>query len=485
MTGSRSFARIAGALLLAAAARGAVTPNSLFTDNCVLQRDRPVPVWGKAPDGARITVEFAGQRAAATAAHGQWKVWLKAMPADATPRDLIIREGAVLTLRNVVVGDVWVASGQSNMERQLGPRPPQPDIVGWREAAAAADYPAIRQYKVPEHAAPTPTDDAGGAWTVCSPRTAPEFSAVGFFFARAIRRAEKVPVGLLFTAWGGTMAQAWTSAPALATMDDFSTAGGAAKAMIGNPDFDKTLAGVLYNGMIAPLQSFPIRGVIWYQGESDCDHGRQYRELFPLLIADWRRGWGQGDFPFLYVQIAPSKFWTPEIREAQLLTLGRSRNTAMVETGDIGDPQDMHPARKAPVGERLALAARALAYREPIEYSGPLFASLTVAGGRATLRFTHAAGGLTAPPGGPRGFEVTGADGKFVPAGAEVRGETVVVSADGVGSPVAVRYGWARAPDVDLFNRAGLPASPFRTEVDPDYPAPHPSGRPGDPPQAP
>jgi sialate O-acetylesterase len=349
----------------------------------------------------------------------------------------------------------------------LGPRPPQPDIVGWREAAAAADYPEIRQYKVPEHAAPAPTDDAGGAWTVCSPRTAPEFSAVGFFFARAVNRAEKVPVGLLFTAWGGTMAQAWTSAPALETMADFSTARGAAKAMIGNPDFDKTLPAVLYNGMIAPLQPFPIRGVIWYQGESDCDHARQYRELFPALIADWRRGWGLGDFPFLYVQIAPSKFWTPEIREAQLLTLGRSRNTAMVGTADVGDPQDMHPARKAPVGERLALAARALAYGEAVEYSGPLFASLKIEGHRAVVRFAHVSGGLNARNGAARGFEVAGSDGKFVPAQADLQGGTAVVSADRVGSPVAVRYGWARAPDVNVFNRDGLPASPFRTDVGP------------------
>ncbi len=456
------------ALLGAAGARGGVVPNSLFTDHCVLQRDRPVPVWGTAPEGARITVEFAGQQAEATAAHGQWKVWLKAMPADAAPRDLIIRDGTVLTIRDVVVGDVWVASGQSNMGRQLGPRPPQPDILGWKEAAASADYPGIRQYRVPEHAAAAPAGDAAGAWTVCSPRTAPEFSAVGFFFARAIRRAQKVPVGLLFTAWGGTTAQAWVSASALEAMADFSTAGGAAQAMMGNPDFDKTLAAVLYNGMIAPLQSFPIRGVIWYQGESDSDHARQYRELFPRLIADWRRGWGLGDFPFLYVQIAPSKFWTPEIREAQLLTLGRCRNAAMVETADIGDPEDMHPAQKAPVGERLALAARALAYGERIEYSGPLFDSMKIEGHGAVLRFTHAVGGLIARGGPPRGFEVAGLDGKFVPARAELRGETAIVSADGVGSPVAVRYGWARAPDLNLFNRAGLPASPFRTDVGPE-----------------
>jgi sialate O-acetylesterase len=221
---------------------------------------------------------------------------------------------------------------------------------------------------------------------------------------------------------------------------------------------------VLFNAMIAPLQSFPVKGIIWYQGESNCDRGRQYRELFPRLIADWRRGWGLGDLPFLFVQIAPSKYWTPEIREAQLLTLTKSRNTAMIGTADIGDANDMHPAQKAPVGERLALAARALAYGEKIEYSGPLFAGMKIKRSRAIISFTHAGGGLVAAGGALKGFTLAGADGKFVPAKAAIKGSTVVVSSDEVKAPVAVRYGWAAAPDVNLFNQAGLPASPFRTD---------------------
>lgn len=426
----------------------------------------PVPVWGTAADGVTVSVRFAGQTATTTAVNGAWKVWLKPMSASAMPRTLFILGDTPCAIENVLVGDVWVAAGQSNMERQLGPRPPQPEIIGWKEAAAHADFPEIRQFYVPEHLSVSPVGDAGGSWTVCSPRTAPDFSAVGFFFARAISRVEKVPVGIVFSARGGTAAEAWTSAASLRTMADFRRQVERMDGLTGDPDHDKNYPTVLYNAMVAPLLPFPITGVIWYQGESNCDRGLQYRELFPLLIADWRRGWGLGDFPFLFVQIAPSKYWTPEIREAQLLTLPLSRNTAMIGTADIGDANDMHPAQKAPVGERLALAARALAYGEAIEYSGPLFEAMKVEGDRAVISFTHTRGGLFAMGGKLRGFVVAGPDGRRVPAKAEIKGNTVVVWSESVKSPAAVRYGWDRAPDINLFNGAGLPASPFRTDVE-------------------
>jgi len=441
-------------------------PNSLFSEGCVLQQGMPVPVWGTAADGERVTVKFAGQTATTTAAKGAWKVWLKPLNASAVPREMLVIGDTACAIPNVLVGDVWVASGQSNMERQLGPRPPQPEIIGWKEAAASADFPQIRQFSVPEHVALSPSSESAGSWTVCSPRTAPNFSAVGFFFARAIFRAERVPVGILFSAYGGTAAEAWASAASLSKMADFRGVAERRDDLTGNLDQDKNHPSVLYNAMIAPLQPFPIKGVIWYQGESNCDRGLQYRELFPLLIADWRRGWELGDFPFLFVQIAPSKFWTPEIREAQLLTLPISRNTAMIGTADIGDPNDMHPAQKAPVGERLALAARALAYREAIEYSGPLFESLKVEKGSAVVSFTHTEGGLVAAGGELRGFVVAGADGKFFPANANIKGNAVVVSSEAVKAPAAVRYGWERAPDINLFNGKGLPASPFRTDFE-------------------
>ena len=457
------------ALTLAVTIRAEIKPNSLFAEHCVLQRGVNVPVWGTANEGEKITVSFAGQAVTTITANGVWKTWLQPMPANANPQDLIIRGDTTCTLRDVLVGDVWLAGGQSNMERQLGPRPPQPEIIGWREAAAGANFPTIREFHVPAHLAVAPTQDPGGKWAVCSPATVPEFSAVGFFFARALQQAERVPVGILFSAVGGTTAEAWTSAAALKAMPDFRGAVETVEKMPGFPgdlESHKNKPTGLFNAMIAPLQSFPIKGIIWYQGESNCERGRQYRELFPRLIADWRRGWGRGDLPFLFVQIAPSKYWTPEIREAQLLTLQKSPHTAMIGTADIGDANDMHPAQKAPVGERLALAARALAYGEKIEYSGPLFATMKVKRGRAIISFTHTDGGLVAQGGALRGFTIAGADGKFVPAKAEIKGRTVVVSSDTVPAPVAVRYGWASAPDVNLFNQAGLPASPFRTDDD-------------------
>lgn len=222
---------------------------------------------------------------------------------------------------------------------------------------------------------------------------------------------------------------------------------------------------VLYNGMIAPLLPYAIRGAIWYQGEANSPRARQYQTLFPAMIAGWRKAWDQGDFPFLFVQIAP--FWemTPEIREAQLLSWRKTRNTAMAVTMDCGDAKDIHPANKEPVGARLALAARALAYGEEIEYSGPVFDSMRTDGANAILRFTHPGGGLVAKGGSLKGFTIAGADMVFHPAKAEIAGDTVVIASPEVPAPIAVRYGWANVPEGNLFNQAGLPATPFRTDV--------------------
>jgi sialate O-acetylesterase len=223
---------------------------------------------------------------------------------------------------------------------------------------------------------------------------------------------------------------------------------------------------VLYNGMIAPLLPYAIRGVIWYQGEANVRREQQYRSLFPATIADWRRAWGT-DLPFLFVQIAPFREMTPELRDAQLLTWQHTPRTAMVVTTDCGDANDIHPPRKQPVGARLALAARAIAYGERIEYSGPVFEALKMKRGTMVLRFTHVGGGLVAKGGGAlKGFTVSGADKVFHPARAEIHGKTVVVSSDAVPQPVAVRYGWANVPEGNLFNKAGLPASPFRTDAE-------------------
>jgi sialate O-acetylesterase len=234
---------------------------------------------------------------------------------------------------------------------------------------------------------------------------------------------------------------------------------------------------VLYNGMIAPLQAYGIRGVIWYQGDSNSGDAKLYRSLFPTLIADWRQKWGRGDFPFLFTQIPRSNDISPELREAQFLTLGKSTNTAMVVTSDVGNRTDVLLIQKEPVGIRLALAARALAYGEKIEYSGPLYESVKIDGNRAVLSFTHVGSGLMAKDGELKGFTIAGADpatpngsavagGKFVLAKAEIVGDTVVVSAAGVAAPTAVRFGWSKVPDVNLYNKEGLPASPFRTDTE-------------------
>lgn len=440
--------------------------NSLFRPHAVLQRGVALPVWGTASSGQAVTVEFAGQKVSTVAKDGKWQVKLKPLSASVTPQTLTVTGGNTLTVPDLLVGDVWVASGQSNMERQLGPRPRQKDLVGWKEAAAAADFPLIREYAVPKKFTAAPVDDARGRWTACTPVTAPDFTAVGFYFARALQPAVKVPVGIIHSSWGGTVAEAWTSAGSLKTMPAFREAVEKLSDAEAIQDKKQNTPTVLYNAMIAPLQQFPIKGAIWYQGESNNGRARQYRDLFPLMIADWRRGWGGAEFPFLFVQIAPHKDMTPELREAQFLTLKKSPRTAMAVLTDVGDAGDIHPARKEQVGVRLALAARALAYGQKVEYSGPLFDSMKIKSGKAVVFFKHIGDGLTAEGGELKGFTIAGADKKFVPAKAEIQGKTVVVWSDEIPKPAAVRYGWANVPDVNLCNKEGLPASPFRSDVD-------------------
>lgn len=622
-----------------------VIPNPLFTDNAVLQQGMKVPVWGAAEPVERVTVEFAGQTVSTTAsADGKWLVYLAPLKVG-EPRALTISGKNKIVLTNILVGEVWLCSGQSNMERQLGLRSGQQPITDWKQEVAAANYPEIRHFGANQTKAFIPAQTVKGSWAVCSPDTVTNFTAVGYFFGRDLYQARHVPIGLIHSSWGGTPAEAWTSEATLSTLPDFAEPLAEIKRLVadpaqarreiqarqdewyrakdpgsaasppwsdpgletaswktmtlptywekaGYPDFDgvfwfrrtidlpeigtnsnfelhlgavddidttwvngvqvgaisgwdvprvyrvpasvwkagsnvivvrvldtggngglwggddpmrldirggektnsipltgtwlcqqsvsltdvgwpptdysqsSSAATVLYNGMIAPLEPYAIRGVIWYQGESNVGRERQYRTLFPAMIADWRRAWGEGDFPFLFVQIAPYRDNSPELREAQLLSWQNTKNTAMAVTIDCGDAEDIHPAHKQPVGARLALAARALAYGEKLEYSGPVFESMKIKGTNAVLRFTHLGGGLVAQVGPLKGFTIAGADKVFHPAQAEIRGKTVVVSSAAVSQPVAVRYGWARVPEGNLFNRAGLSAPPFRTDVD-------------------
>jgi sialate O-acetylesterase len=458
-----------------------VQPHSLFSSHAVFQQGIPVPVWGTAGSGELVIVEFNGQLKQTTAENSKWMVRLDPMGAGG-PYDLSISgAGNRVVTSDIYVGEVWICSGQSNMERQLGPRAGQPLITNWEAERDAADYPLIREYYVPISIADHPREERGSRWVVCSPATVSDFSAVGYFFARDLYKNLKTPVGIIFTAAGGTRAEFWTSRAGLESHPEFKTLvenydqslrnysiqlaeykrEKSSETAPANPAESGHVSGH-YNAMIAPLLPYAIKGVIWYQGESDNDKAEQYKTMFPLMIKDWRDGWGQGDFPFLFVQIAPYVHMSPEIREAQLLSLKSTRNTAMVVTTDCGDPYDIHPPHKQPVGYRLSLAARALAYGEEPEYSGPLFEFMEINGPEAIVYFSHARKGLVSSGGALSGFSLAGADGVYYPANATIVKNSVVVTSPQVRNPVSLHYGWENIPDVNLFNAEGLPASPFR-----------------------
>jgi sialate O-acetylesterase len=462
----------------------------------VIQRDMPVHVWGKAAPGENVSVTFRGEtQAARTDRLGHWNAYLKPGAAGGPFQMTVTGSpgagGATLTVNDILVGDIWVASGQSNMEFEM------------RKAATAstdlphADIPHIRLLIVKKRASDYPQEDTDtDGWVASTPETAKDFSAVAWYFAREIEQREHVPVGVIDSTWGGTVAESWVRLTALgedASLNPLFASRGKMLDHAADADAeskeeqrqrDKAKAegqpippfpwhpplaswgpGLLYNGMIAPLTPLPIRGVIWYQGESNSALERWplYNRIMRTLIEDWRRQWAVGSFPFLYVQISnfrstPLEDWA-SLRQQQVETLGL-RNTAMAVTIDIGNPDDVHPTDKVDVGHRLALAARDLSYGEPVAYWGPMFRQATPQGGTIRAWFDHATG-LTAKGGAATGFEVAGADGKFVSATATIEGETVVASSPSVPDPVNVRYGWANSPQCDLFNGEGLPASPF------------------------
>ena len=491
-------------VLMFAKSFATVKPNSLFSDNMVLQRGVTVPIWGIASDSEKVTVEFNGQKVTTIAKDGKWMLKLKPLKAGG-PYKMTISGVNTITIQNILVGEVWVCGGQSNMERQLGLRSGQKPIVNWIQEAAAANYPEIRQYKVDRKPSDTLVSDALSKWVICDTASVKEFTAVGYFFARDLYKQLKVPIGLLFSTVGGTPAENWTTRATLESNPELKTlAEQYDKAKLAYPDavakYKNDLpslmlkyaadtlaalaahkpfpakpapprnpvggAGGLYNGMINPLIPYAIKGVIWYQGESNGGRGKQYQTLFPTMINDWRKNWNQGNFPFFFVQIAPYRGADPMIREAQLLTLNKVPNVAMVVTTDCGDSADIHPTFKQPVGNRLSLAARALAYQEKIEYSGPLFDNYVVRGTDVELSFTHTGKGLVAKEGELTGFLICGPDKKFVPATAVISGNKVIVSNPTISFPLAVRYGFVSVSKGNLFNQEGLPASPFRTDVE-------------------
>lgn len=483
------------AALFAASAHADVALPSVLADHMVVQRGLPVHAWGMAASHESVSVTFRGETKATTADDlGRWSVYLS--PAEAGgPFTLTVKGTNTITLNDVLVGDVWVASGQSNMEFAMKTlADPGPEI-------AAANYPKIRIFRVEQRPADYPRADVEAkTWAACTPESVADSSAVAYYFARDIQQKLGVPIGLLETFWGGTPAESWTSLHSLTadaalmpvfsersqmveergatvlhmkqedveyqkTVEQAKAEGKPIPWRQWHPDFAAWAPAALFNGMIAPLTPFPIRGAIWYQGEANSgDRAALYTRVFRTMILDWRHAWDVGDFPFLFVQIAnwttsPDGRW-PEVRDAQRQALAL-RNTAMAVTIDIGDPVDIHPKNKKDVGLRLALAARAVAYGEKIEYSGPLYRQLTTEEHALRVWFDHA-NGLAAKDGPLVGFEVAAADGKYVAADAKIEGASVVVSSATVADPVSVRYAWADNPKCNLVNREGLPASPFQ-----------------------
>ena len=464
---------------------------SVFSDHMVLQRNLPVPVWGTAKPGDTITVELASQsvapiNAATTVSakadvSGKWRIDLIPLKASAEPMSMRVTSAMgdpEKVVVDVLVGEVWVASGQSNMEWPL-----YKCLDGAATKAGSGDS-QLRLLTIPSGKSTTGPrsnmliqyNGKPSVWRISSPDHVHNFSGVAYYFARDLRKALGVPVGVIYQAMGGTTCRAWsprsafTGDPALEKyLADWNAKIAGWNGEFGSdPAADVNRPMVLYDAMIAPVQPYAIQGVIWYQGESDCGDALNFRRLFPSLIKSWRREWGGREFPFLFVQLAPQVGWTPELREAQLQTWQTVPQTSMVVTTDVGpeDPKDFHPPNKEPVGARLALAARALVYGENIEYSGPIFESCQAENGRVIVRFTHGTGGLKAGDGKPlRGFAVSGADGAFVEAQAVIERDTVVVSSPAVPTPTAVRYGWANVPNCNLANGEGLPASPFRGNV--------------------
>jgi sialate O-acetylesterase len=487
---------------------------AIFSKGMVLQRDACVPIWGRADPGTGVTVSIQGQTHTASAnGEGRWSVILKQLQAGG-PHTMAVRsDNFERVITDVLVGEVWLCSGQCNMAMTIarGDR----YWCGVEDEAvhiAKADYPEIRSFKVPVDMGDAPGLDTHGSWYVCSPRSVGTFSAIGYFFAKELREVLNVPIGIITSAYGASTAEAWLSVQALGANERlrflaeqyeerrkaFDPRGADAvryraayrawqlKAAYAkksgldqpkgpkspDPCQDQHNPATLYNKMIAPLAPYAIRGVLWYQGESNCPTAHLYRDLLGALIENWRAIWGIPELPFLIVQLPNFKrlaevpqgrsAWAT-IREAQLRGLS-IRGTGLAVTIDLGDPENIHPKRKQEVGSRLSLAARALVYHQRITFSGPMVQAVLREGKKMRIKFVHLDRGLISC--GPilTGFAIAGENMKYAWADASIEGDCVIVSHSSIEFPVAVRYAWADNPPATLYNFAGLPASPFRTD---------------------
>jgi sialate O-acetylesterase len=488
----------------------AVKPNSLFSTNGVLQQGVIVPVWGTANANEKVTIEFVGQSITVTANEkGKWLIKLQPLKAGGPFTMIMKGESNTITLNNILVGEVWLCSGQSNMGfpvrsiRPVGNYPKAEDVL-----KDAQNYPLIRQYSIPlkkSTSIPDKIEDAGGKWLVCDSITAKNFTAVGYIFGRELFKKLNVPIGIINSSYGGTAIENWISKDVLESFPElnsiftnyekaFNEFPQKAEEFIKNeqqllekyrtdsasavaqkkelprkpttPMHPAERGGPtgLYNTMIYPLEPFAFKGIVWYQGEANGGRGLQYRTLLPALINSWRKDWNMGNFPFIIIQIPGWKGHTPELREAQLLTRQNIQNTAMTVITDCDDTLDVHPGNKQPVGERAALAARVLAYNDKLEFEGPTYQSMKIEKDKIILTFTHAEG-LYAKEGDLKDFTIASDDKIFVSAKAEIKNNKVIVYSDAIKKPTAVRLGWRLCPQVNLYNKAGLVATAFRTDV--------------------
>lgn len=439
----------------------------ILSDNMVLQQEKPARIWGWAKPGADVTVSIAGQKKSATAdADGKWKVELDPIR-DAATLEMRVSSGTEsLAVKNILPGEVWVCSGQSNMAVTVSEAA---DAAG--EIVKSAD-PKLRFFTTEFHAPSVPDEDTSGKWVESTPQTAAAFSATAYFFGRELRKALDRPVGLILSANGSTVAESWISREALNSEPALQPIVDALKERVIDPKgWDMHLPTGLYNGRIAPLTQLTIRGVIWYQGESNGGRAWQYRKLFPLLITDWRKAWGE-EIPFYFVQLAnfgkppadPIQEPWSELREAQALAL-KLPNTGMAVAIDIGEEANIHPKNKQEVGRRLAGLAMSRTYGRKQVDEGPLYQSMKVEGDKIRVKFSSVGGGLEAKGGALKQFAIAGEDKAFVWADAVIDGDSVVVSSQKVAAPVAVRYAWAANPaGCNLSNKEGFPAPPFRTD---------------------
>lgn len=486
-----SFLSLISCCLAASVVADVQLPN-IFSDQMVLQRGQPNKVWGRAEPQEEISITIAEQtHETAANANGQWSVMLEPLPAGG-PHELVVTGDNQIVIRDVLVGEVWICSGQSNMEWRVS-NTNDADLV-----AAGANFPQIRMINYPNVGKQEPVfSHPKSAWMVCSPKTVGGFSAVGYFFGRQLHDTLQVPIGLVNNAWGGSAAEAWVDRKQLeadgsyeALLKRWTEKEKLFESLVNKPDLDEKQKqqvkklkdemgnrhrpGNIYNGVLKTHLGYGIRGTIWYQGESNSGRAYQYRRLFPKMIATWREEWGQGEFPFYWVQLAdfmsenpqPSESAWAELREAQTMAIDAVPNSGQAVIIDVGEGKDIHPRNKATVGQRLARWALAKQYGIDIAYRSPQYKSMEVIDEKAVLTFKYVNGGWRPfDVKKPIGFAIAGADKKFVWAEAEILEDgRIEVSSAEVPEPVAVRYAWADNPVCNMYDSVGLPLTPFRTD---------------------